>query len=180
MMKQKAEEQSPLQIELVAEFDAPPAEVFHWMTYRLPEWFAQIDEVAYDNAASLHDEGAVAKGAATGGAVAGGIVGEGSVRTCGMGKNAVVEVMTEFVPGVSYRYKTDADRTTLKMPIRNHEGSIHVTPGADDDTSVVTWKQFYVPPRGPLGRFIRWNMREKMMRPGLVKLSKQLGGSVRS
>lgn len=170
MMKQKTEEQSPLQIELVAEFDAPPAEVFHWMTYRLPEWFAQIDDVAYDNAASLHDESSVAEGA----------VGAGSVRTCGMGKNAVVEVMTEFVPGVSYRYQTDADRTTLKMPIRNHEGSILVTPGADDDTSVVTWKQYFVPPRGPLGRFIRWNMREKMMRPGLVKLSSQLGGSVRS
>lgn len=169
-MKRKTEEQAPLQIELVAEFDAPPAEVFHWMTYRLPDWFSQIDDVAYDNAASRGDDGSDDEDS----------VGEGSVRTCGMGKNAVVEVMTAFVPGESYRYQTDAERTTLKMPIRNHEGSVLVTPGTDDSTSVVTWRQYFVPPRGPLGRFIRWNMREKMMRPGLVELSSQLGGSVQA
>lgn len=151
--------QAPLQIELRFRLDVPPAEAFDLVTTRLGEWFAAIHSVSWNHARSTRGAGAL---------------GVCSERVCDFGGKALVENIVEFEPGRRYAYSVDMPRSKMKMPLRDHLGTFDVA--ADRGGSVITWRQhfralWFVP-----AAMLRWQMRDKMMRPALDGLIAKYGG----
>ena len=151
---------SPLQIELAFRLACSPELAFSLVTQRLPEWFSAIHAVRWDHAASHAGSGQL---------------GVCSQRTCDFNGKALKEEIVEYVPGVRYAYRVDLAASEMKMPIRDHLGTFEVA--ADGSGTKVTWRQYfraawYVP-----AAMLRWQMRDKMMRPAVEELLRQHGGN---
>ncbi len=151
-----------LQIELRFHLRLPPTDAFDMVTFRLPEWFGQIDQVTWDNARSE-------RGPAEAGVC--------STRACVIGGKVLYEDIAAFEAGRLYAYRADMARSTMKMPIRDHLGMFEVE--AADGGSLVTWRQYFRPPFWPLGAVVRWYMRDRMMRPAVKALLTKHGGAFR-
>lgn len=150
---------APLQIELRFRLALPTEEVFDLVSARLPEWFSAIHGVRWD-----HDKSS--RGA--------GRLGACSERVCDFSGKTLVERIVAVEPGRSYAYSVDMTRSQMKMPLRDHLGSFELTPRADG--TEVVWRQhfralWFVPTF-----LLRWQMREKMMRPAVAALIAKHGG----
>lgn len=151
---------APLQIELRFRLDLPPAEVFDLVANRLPEWFGAIHAVRWDHSRS-------SRGA--------GVPGACSARVCDFGGKTLREEMVSFEPGRRYTYRADLERSQMKMPLLDHLGSFDLAPVAGG--TAVTWRQhfrgrWYAP--APL---LRWQMRDRWMRPAVQGLIEKHGGA---
>jgi uncharacterized protein YndB with AHSA1/START domain len=153
--------QAPLQIEFCVRLNIPPAEVFELVTTRLPEWFGAIHSLNWNHTKST-------RGSETLGAC--------SERICDFGGKTLVENILEFEPGRKYSYSADMLRSQMKMPLRDHLGSFEVETA--DAGSILTWRQYFRPLWFVPGGVLRWQMRDKMMRPALNVLIKKYGGGV--
>lgn len=153
-----AKANAPLQIELRFQLNLPRSQVFELFVHRLPEWFGAIHQVSFDNAHS-------GRGPTE--------VGVCSTRLCSMGSKTLVEEIVAFEPGRRYAYKADLGRSTMKMPINEHLGTIDIEDA--NALSVVTWRQYF---RAiwPLTELIRWYMRDRLMKPALRVLFQKYGG----
>lgn len=150
---------SPLQIELVFHLACTAAVAFELVTDRLPEWFHAIHGVQWDHRASQAGAGRL---------------GACSQRTCDFNGKALREDIVEVVPGRGYAYRVDLGASQMKMPIRDHLGTFEVA--ADGAGSRVIWRQYfraawYVP-----AAMLRWQMRDKLMRPAVEELLRQYRG----
>jgi uncharacterized protein YndB with AHSA1/START domain len=154
---------APLQIELRFRLNVPPSEAFELVTTRLPEWFGAIHSVNWNHAKST-------RGPTTLGAC--------SERVCDFGGKTLVEDIREFEPGHRYAYSVDMTRSEMKMPLRDHLGSFEVEPAGGG--TIVTWRQHFKPLWFVPGALLRWQMRDKMMRPALEVLIKKCGGELLS
>lgn len=150
---------APLQIELRFDLDVSTAEAFDILAFRLPEWFGAIHKVTYDNTASQN-------GPET--------VGACSSRVCAMGRKHLVEEIVWFAPGKGYSYRADMGRSSMKMPISEHLGTLEIE--ANGKRSRVIWRQYFRAPVWPFGVLVRWYMRERMMRPALRVMFRKYGG----
>jgi hypothetical protein len=150
---------SPLQIELSFVLQVPPAEAFDLMAHRLDEWFTQIHAISWDHSKSL--KGPTAHGAC-------------SERSCDFGGKALREVIVSYEPGKRYSYRADMARSEMKMPLDDHLGSFdfEAVPGG----TRVTWRQHFAPKWFVPGAMLRWQMRDKMMRPAVERLFTKYGG----
>jgi uncharacterized protein YndB with AHSA1/START domain len=155
--------QAPLQIEFRVRLNLPPAEVFELVTTGLAEWFGAIHSVNWNHKRS--DRGS-------------GTLGVRSERVCNFGGKTLIENILEFEPGRRYAYSADMTRSQMKMPLRNHLGTFEVVPA--EGGSVVIWRQYFVPQWFVPGAVLRWQMRDKMMRPALEVLIKKYGGELLS
>jgi hypothetical protein len=62
----------------------------------------------------------------------------------------------------------------MKMPLEDHLGSFDSEPV--EGGCRVTWRQHFRPRWFMPGAMLRWQMREKMMRPAVEKLLAKYGG----
>jgi uncharacterized protein YndB with AHSA1/START domain len=153
---------APLQVEAQFRLDVPAEEAFDLVVNRLGEWFASIRGVTWDHARS--HGGPRALGAC-------------SQRTCNFDGKALIEDILEVEPGRRYVYSVDMDRSELKMPLRNHRGSFEVQPRGTTGC-VVVWRQHFDARWFVPAAVLRWQMRDKMMRPALEKLVELCGGEL--
>lgn len=149
----------PLQIELRFRLDVPPDAAFELVTTRLSEWFTAIHAVTWNHERS--ESGA-------------GTLGACSERVCDFGGKTLVENIVSVEPGRRYAYSADMPRSQMKMPLRDHLGTFEVE--RSERGSVIVWRQhfralWFVPTA-----MLRWQMRDKMMRPALDSLIKKYGG----
>jgi Polyketide cyclase / dehydrase and lipid transport len=149
----------PLQIELRFELHLPPEQTFDLVAHRLDEWFQAIHAVHWDHRQSL-------RGPASPGAC--------SERSCDFGGKALREVIVSYEPGRRYTYRADLARSQMKMPLKDHLGSFEVEP--IEGGSRVTWRQYFRPLWFMPGAMLRWQMRDRMMRPAVQKLLTRHGG----
>lgn len=150
---------APLQIELRFRLALPAEEVFDLVSARLPEWFSAIHSVRWN-----HDKSA--RGA--------GRLGACSERVCDFGGKSLVERIVAVEPGRSYAYSVDMTRSQMKMPLRDHLGSFELTPRADG--TEITWRQHFRALWFAPTFLLRWQMRDKMMRPAVGALIAKHGG----
>ncbi len=150
---------SPLQIELSFELNLPAAEAFDLMAHRLDEWFTQIHAVSWDHSRSV-------RGANTHGAC--------SERSCDFGGKSLREVIVSYEPGRRYSYRADMARSEMKMPLEDHFGSFDFAPV--DSGTRITWRQHFTPRWFVPGAMLRWQMRDKMMKPAVERLLSKYGG----
>ncbi len=150
----------PLQIELRFELAISPAVAFDLVTNRLPEWFGAIHGVSWDHAQSKRGPGTP---------------GPCSERVCDFNGKALREEIVTFEQDRSYTYRVRMDRSEMKMPLQDHLGSfvIEATPRG----CAITWQQhfrarWYVP-----SAMLRWQMRDRMMRPAVEALIAKYGGA---
>lgn len=151
----------PLQITLQFQLHVPPAEAFDLMATRLGEWFQQIHAVDWNHARSE-------RGATT--------VGRCSERVCDFAGKSLVEEITEFEAGSHYAYRIDFARSQMKMPITNHLGTFDVEPAPSGRGSIVTWRQYFRAKWFVPAAMLRWQMRDKLMRPAVDEAIKKYGG----
>ena len=149
----------PLHIELRFTLSLPPEKVFDLVANRLPEWFSAIHAVSWDHSRSTH--GAQQAGAC-------------SERSCDFGGKKLKEVMVSWEQGRRYSYRADLANSTMKMPLSNHLGSFELEPVAEG--TQVTWRQYFTPAWFMPGAMLRWQMRERMMKPAVEKLMAVHGG----
>jgi hypothetical protein len=144
---------APLQIELAFVLRLTPAEAFDLMAHRLHEWFDGLHAVRWDHSRSLGGPGAA---------------GACSERSCDFGGKALREVIASYQPGVRYTYRADLARSELKLPLQDHLGSFdfQAAPGG----CLVTWRQYFRPRWFVPGAVLRWQMRDRMMRPSVERL----------
>lgn len=149
---------APLQIELRFQLNLSRPRAFELFVYRLPEWFGAVHKVSFDNARSERGPSEV---------------GACSTRVCSMGSKALVEEIVALEPGRGYAYSADLGRSTMKMPIRDHLGTLDIEDA--NGLSIVTWRQYFrsIWPVSPL---IRWYMRDRLMKPALRVLFQKYGG----
>ncbi len=150
---------SPLQIELNFVLNIPVELAFDLMAHRLNEWFTAIHAITWDHSRSVR--GTQAPGAC-------------SERSCDFGGKALREVIVSYEPGRRYTYQADMARSTMKMPLENHLGSFDFEPV--EGGCRVTWRQHFTPKWFMPGAMLRWQMRDKMMRPAVEKLIAKHGG----
>lgn len=153
---------SPLQIELRFRLDIPQAEAFELVSTRLAEWFHQIHAVAWNHTRSK-------RGATTLGAC--------SERTCDFGGKSLVEEITELEPGSYYAYRIDFTRSQMKMPITDHLGTFTVEAAPSGRGSLVTWRQHFRAKWFVPAAVLRWQMRDKLMRPAIDHALAKYGGA---
>ena len=149
----------PLQIELRFRLDVDPATAFDLVSNRLPEWFGAIHAVRWDHTRSTAGPGRA---------------GACSERVCDFGGRALHEEVVSFEPGRRYSYRALLDRSELKMPIAEHLGSFDVV--ADGGGSVITWRQRFRTRWFMPTAMMRWQMRDRMMRPAVEVLIARHGG----
>lgn len=152
--------EAPLQIELRFRVHRSAAETFDLVTTRLPEWFGAIHEVRWDHTRSTRGPGKI---------------GACSERACDFDGKLLREEIVSFEPGRRYAYRVDFARSEMKMPLADHLGVFEVEP--HERGAVVTWRQhfrarWYVP-----AALLRWQMRDKMMRPAVENLLARFGGA---
>ena len=152
---------APLQIELKFQLDVAPAEAFDLMSTRLAEWFAQIHDVTWDHARSN-------RGAST--------LGVCSERVCNFGGKSLLEEIVEFEPGRRYAYRIDMAKSQMKMPIRNHLGTFAIEATSTGTASVVMWHQYFDAKWLVPAAMLRWQMRDKLMRPAVDEAIRKYGG----
>jgi hypothetical protein len=150
---------APLQIQLQFRLNLPTEVTFDLVTSRLGEWFSAIRGVTWDHTRSARGPGTL---------------GACSERVCDFGGKALVEDIVEFEPGRRYAYRADMARSQMKMPLRDHLGSFDVTP--DGGGSVVLWRQHFQALWFVPTAMLRWQMRDKMMRPAIDGLIEKYGG----
>lgn len=151
---------APLQIELRFRVDLSPGETFDLVANRLPEWFGAIHAVTWDHARSTAGPG-------TPGAC--------SERTCEIGGKTLHEHIVAFQPGRHYAYRADMKRSQLRLPLLDHLGTFDVE--ADGDGSVVTWRQHFRARWFVPAAILRWQMRDRLMRPAIDALLAKHGGA---
>ncbi len=149
----------PLKIELQFHLALPPEHVFDLVTTRLPEWFTAIHQVTWDHARSKR--GPAALGAC-------------SERICDFGGKQLREEIVEVRAGRSYSYRADIERSTMKMPLASHLGTFELEP--DEGGTKVTWRQYFRAKWFVPAAMLRWQMRDKMMRPAVDGLLAKHGG----
>ncbi len=149
----------PLQIELNFILQVPVEEAFDLVAHRLHEWFTDIHAITWDHARS--ERGAHAPGAC-------------SERSCDFGGQVLREVIVSYEPGRRYSYRADLERSQMKMPLEQHLGTFDLEPVAGGCR--VTWRQYFRPRWFMPGAMLRWQMRDRMMRPALEKLFARVGG----
>lgn len=150
---------APLQIELRFRLQVPPAEAFDLVANRLPEWFGAIHSVKWDHSRSAAGPGQT---------------GACSERVCDFGGKALREEIVAFEPGRSYSYRADMARSEMKMPLSDHLGSFVIEQA--EGGSAVTWRQYFRA-RWYMPTFmLRWQMRDRMMRPAINGLLSKYGG----
>ncbi len=150
---------SPLQIELTFTLGLPPEQAFDLVAHRLPTWFTDIHQVTWDHTQSL-------RGPDT--------VGACSERTCDFGGRALREVIVSYEPGRRYSYRVDFARSSMKMPLEGHLGSFEVMPA--EGGCRVTWRQHFRAKWFVPAALLRWQMRERLMRPAVERLLAAHGG----
>lgn len=150
---------APLQVEARFRLHVPAEEAFDLVVNRLDEWFAAVSNVAWDHGRS--QRGPRALGAC-------------SQRTCTFDGKSLVEDILEVEPGRRYVYSVDMHRSELKLPLRNHLGSFDVEPRGTG--CVVVWRQHFDALWFMPAMVLRWQMRDKMMRPAIEKLVERCGG----
>jgi len=151
---------SPLQIELVFDLQTPPERGFDLVANRLSEWFSAIHRVTWDHSRSTGGQGQL---------------GACSERTCAFGGKALREVIRAYEPGRRYTYSADLERSELKMPLTEHFGSFEVAPV--EGGCRITWRQYFKPRWFVPGAMLRWQMRDKLMKPAVEKLLGAHGGA---
>ncbi|MBL0312121.1 MAG: SRPBCC family protein [Holophagaceae bacterium] len=149
----------PLQIELRFRLRIPPAEAFDLVANRLPEWFGAIHSIKWDHSRSATGPGQT---------------GACSERVCDFGGKALREEIVAFEPGRSYSYRADMARSEMKMPLSDHLGSFVIEQA--EGGSVVTWKQYFRARWYMPAFMLRWQMRDRMMRPAINGLISKYGG----
>lgn len=158
-MKSQSAPVAPLQIELRFLLRIPPSEAFDLVTNRLPEWFGAIHSVQWDHTHSTAGPGQT---------------GACSERVCDFGGKALREEIVAFEAGRSYTYRADMARSEMKMPLYDHLGSFEVEPA--EDGSLIIWRQYFRPRWFMPGFLLRWQMRDRMMRPAVEGLIARHGG----
>lgn len=151
--------ESPLQIELTFVLAISTDQAFDLMANRLNEWFTAIHAVTWDHSQSV-------RGGHTAGAC--------SERSCDFGGKALREIIVTWEPGRRYSYRADMARSEMKMPLDDHLGSFDFEPV--DGGCRVTWRQHFRPKWFVPGPMLRWQMRDRMMRPAVEKLLVKYGG----
>lgn len=150
---------APLQIELRFMLRVPAHEAFDLVTNRLPEWFGAIHSTKWDHTRST--AGPDHPGAC-------------SERVCDFGGKALREEIVSYTEGRSYTYRADMERSEMKMPLTDHLGSFEIEQVKGG--SVVTWRQYFQA-RWYMPTFmLRWQMRDRMMRPAVDGLITKFGG----
>lgn len=149
----------PLQIELRFLLHLPAEEVFDLVAFRLPEWFGEIHAVAWDHARSTAGPGRA---------------GTCSERVCRLGSKSLREEIMSFEAGRRYTYRADMARSDMKMPLSDHLGSFEIE--TTGDGSRVIWRQHFRPRWFMPGFLLRWQMRDRMMRPAVDALIARHGG----
>ncbi len=150
----------PLQIELQFTLALPPDRVFDLVANRLPEWVTGIHAVTWDHQASTAGSG---------------LAGACSERSCDFGGKQLREVMVAWEPGRRYTYRADLARSTLKLPLHDHLGSFELTPAAGGTR--VTWRQYFRPAWFVPAAMLRWQMRDRLMKPAVERLLEAWGGA---
>lgn len=150
---------APLQVEAQFRLDVPAEEAFDLVVNRLGEWFAAVRSVTWDHTRSRRGTR---------------LLGACSQRICDFDGKALVEDILEVEPGRRYVYSVDMDRSELKMPLRNHRGSFEIEPRGTG--CVVVWRQHFDARWFVPAAILRWQMRDKMMRPAVEKLVELCGG----
>ena len=150
---------APLQVEFRFRLNLPPSEAFGLVSVRLPEWFQRIHAVSWNHTRSNGGQDTL---------------GSSSERVCNFDGKNLIETIVDFEPGRRYSYRVDMARSEMKLPLRDHLGVFEVEPSGAG--SLVTWRQYFrlfwfVP--GPL---LRWQMRDRLMRPSVSGLLQKYGG----
>lgn len=152
--------EAPLQIELVFRLHVPADEAFELVSTRLTEWFAKIHDVRWQSPRT--SPGPAGPGGCT-------------ERVCAFDGKDLVETIVAWSPGRSYAYAVDMNRSAMKMPLARHLGTFDVV-DEGSNLSRVTWRQHFVPRWFVPGGLLRWQMRDKMMRPAVEALLATRGG----
>lgn len=149
-----------LQFELVFRLNVTQAEAFDLLSTRMPEWFSAIHGVRWNHEKSISGPGAL---------------GACSERVCDFGGRGLVETIVAFKPGRHYAYSVDMDRSEMKMPLFDHLGTVDVS--AITGGSRIVWRQHFRPRWFVPAAMLRWQMRDKMMRPAIQTLIDRFGGA---
>jgi uncharacterized protein YndB with AHSA1/START domain len=151
---------APVQIELVFRLGLPPDEAFDLVSNRLPEWFGAIHSVRWDHSRSTRGSNAP---------------GPCSERVCDFGGKALHEEIVAFEPGRRYACRANMERSQMKMPLYDHLATFDVE--ADGGDSVITWRQHFRARWFAPAPLVRWQMRDRMMRPAVDSLLARHGGA---
>ncbi len=152
--------QAPLQIVVMGRFNVTPAEMFDLTSRRLPEWFKAIPAVAWDNSHAAQA----------------GAPSEGSLRSCELDGDKLVERMELWREGEIYAYAADMARSTVPFPVEHHLG-VFVVESDGGAGSLVTWRQYYDRKVTPTALFVNMMMRG-MMVDGFKVLAAKYGGEL--
>jgi len=151
---------APLQVQLAAQLDAPPAEVFDLVSTGLSEWM-DVSEITWDNEDSATH----------------GQIDDGSSRSCALGgKKGLTETIPYWEDDHLYAYQMDWDNSDFKLPLRGQLGTFEVSPDGDGGT-VLVWSQYFERKVHPMSPMIPGFMRKKMGQ-GLDTLIGMTGGEV--
>lgn len=151
---------APLQIVVMGRFNVAPAEMFDLTSRRLPEWFTAIPSVAWDNSRSAQP----------------GAPSQGSLRSCELDGDKLVERMELWREGSIYAYAADMARSTVPFPVEHHLG-LFVVESDGASGSLVTWRQYYDRKVTPTALFVNMMMRG-MMVDGFKVLASKYGGEL--
>lgn len=157
--KLEAGPEASLQIELRFLLRIPPSETFNLVAKRLPEWFGAIHSIEWDHTHSKAGPGQV---------------GACSERICNFGGKALREEIISYEEGRRYTYRADMTRSEMKMPLSNHLGSFEIEKA--EGGSVVIWRQYFRARWYMPAFMLRWQMRDRMMRPAVAALITKYGG----
>lgn len=150
---------APLQVELTFVVKRPIEEVFDLMALRLNEWFSVIHSVSWNHAKSDRP----------------GTAGACSERACDFGGKQLLETIVEWEPSRRYAYRVEMERSEMKMPLEDHLGTFDLEPTKDG--TLVTWRQYFSPKWFVPGAMLRWQMRDRLMKPAVDGLLARYGGS---
>lgn len=151
---------APLQIVVMGRFDVPPADMFDLTSRRLPEWFTAIPSIAWDNSNASRP----------------GLPSQGSLRSCELDGDRLVERMAMWREGAAYAYAADMAQSTVPFPVEHHLG-LFVVESDGGKGSLVTWRQYYDRKARPTALFVNTMMRG-MMVDGFERLAAKYGGEL--
>lgn len=152
---------APLQIVVMARVQTTPERAFQLVAIELDEWFLALGNIRFDNTRSVNGPSEI---------------GAGSVRSCDLDGDLLVEDLLYWQPSRVYAYSIQFDKGTVKMPIENHLG-VFIVEADGSGGSLITWRQYFNKRFHIMAPFLNYYMRNSLMKKGLGELIETHGGS---
>lgn len=152
---------APLQIVVMAQINTTPERAFQLVGVELDRWFLAVGNIRFDNTHSANGPNEI---------------GAGSVRSCDLDGDLLVENLPYWQPSRAYAYTIQFDKGTVSMPIDDHLG-VFLVESDGQGGSLVTWRQYFNKRFHIMAPFLNYYMRNSLMKKGLGNLIETYGGS---